>query len=42
MADKINVIKENDKFDIVYHIERNVWRERESLQLRVLDIRKSE
>ncbi len=42
MADKINVVKENMQFDIVYHIERNVWRERESLQLRVLDIRPSE
>ncbi len=39
MADKIAKVKDKNKFDIVYHIERNVWRERESLQLRVLDIR---
>ena len=39
MADKIEAVKGKNKFDIVYHIERNVWRERESLQLRVLDIK---
>ena len=39
MADKIKVVKEQQTFDIVYHIERNVWRERESLQIRALDIR---
>ena len=39
MADKIAAVKDKNKFDIVYHIERNVWRERESIQLRVLDVR---
>jgi len=41
MADKIAVVKDAAKqtFDIVYHIERNVWRDKESIQLRILDIR---
>ena len=39
MADKINIVKEKQTFDIVYHIERNVWRDKESLQIRALDIR---
>ena len=42
MSDKINIVKENQTFDIAYHIERNVWRDKESLQLRMLDIRLSE
>ncbi len=41
MAEKIDIVKENQTFDVVYHLERNVWRDKESLQLRVLDIRKN-
>lgn len=39
MSEKISTVKDKQKFDIVYHIERNVWREKESIQLRMLDIR---
>lgn len=39
MADKIAAVKDKNTFDIVYHIERNVWRDKESLQLRLLDVR---
>lgn len=39
MSEKIATVKDKQQFDIVYHIERNVWRDKESLQLRMLDIR---
>jgi single-stranded-DNA-specific exonuclease len=39
MAEKINVIKSKQPFEILYHIEENTWNGNTSIQLKVIDIR---
>ncbi|MEZ5045858.1 MAG: single-stranded-DNA-specific exonuclease RecJ [Chitinophagaceae bacterium] len=39
MADKLNLIKNNKPFQILYHIEENTWRNQTSIQLKIIDIR---
>jgi single-stranded-DNA-specific exonuclease len=38
LADKIDIIK-NGTFDILYHLERNEWNGKETIQLKVIDIK---
>lgn len=42
MADKYAIVEQGNYFDIVYTIEENEWNEKTSLQLVIMDIRKSE
>lgn len=39
MKDKLPLIKENRKFDLLYHVEENVWNNTVNIQLNVKDIR---
>lgn len=39
MKDKLPLIKENRKFDLLYHVEENVWNNILNIQLNVKDIR---
>lgn len=39
MAHKIDLIKTNPTFDILFHIEENNWNDQKSIQLKVIDIR---
>jgi len=39
LADKMNLITDKESFDLAFHIERNVWRDRENIQLKVLDLK---
>ena len=41
MAEKFDIVQSEQTFDIVYHLDKNVWQEKESIQLRVLDIKAS-
>ena len=39
MADKFELIKDGQKFDIAYELEENEWNGNVNLQLRLKDIR---
>ena len=39
MAEKMDVIKSRHSFEILYHIEENIWNGNTSIQLKVIDIR---
>ena len=39
MADKMDLVSSGLPFDIIYTLETNVWKERETLQLNIKDIR---
>lgn len=39
MKDKLPLVKENRKFDLLYHVEENVWNNILNIQLNVKDIR---
>lgn len=39
LADKFNIIKDCREFDIVYTIERNIWKNQQHLQLFIIDIK---
>jgi single-stranded-DNA-specific exonuclease len=42
LVDKFDLVKSGNPFDILFHIEENLFNGRTSLQLKVLDIRASE
>lgn len=42
MGEHAQTLREHRKIDLVFHLEKNVWNNRESLQLQGLDFRKSE
>lgn len=39
MGDKIDLIQSSDPLEVLYTLETNVWRDLETLQLNVKDIR---
>lgn len=39
MKDKLPLIKDNKRFDVLYHVEENVWNNTVNIQLNVKDIR---
>ncbi|MBP6624765.1 MAG: single-stranded-DNA-specific exonuclease RecJ [Chitinophagaceae bacterium] len=39
LAHKIDIVKSNSTFDILYHIEENDWNGQKSIQLKIIDIR---
>ena len=39
MGERMPWLREQDQFDILYHIEENVWKDKRSIQLKILDIR---
>ena len=39
--DKLEMIKDNKTFDVLYHVEENVWNNVVNIQLNVKDIRPS-
>ena len=39
--DKLPMLQNNNEFDLLYHVEENVWNNITSLQLNVKDIRAS-
>lgn len=41
MKDKLPLIKDNKHFDLLYHVEENVWNNVVNIQLNVKDIRRS-
>lgn len=41
MADKEYIVKSNNSFDILYHIEENYWNGNTSIQLKVIDVRQT-
>mgnify|MGYP003522844485 CR=1 FL=1 len=41
LADKENILKSNEPFDILYHIEENHWNGNTTIQLKIIDIRLS-
>lgn len=42
LADKFHLLQEDALFDLIYHIEVNEWQGRNTIQLKVLDIRAAE
>lgn len=42
MENKLELINNNQPFDMAFHIEENVWNGNRSLQLKIIDIRKTE
>ncbi|MBT7736199.1 hypothetical protein HN709_00755, partial [Candidatus Peregrinibacteria bacterium] len=42
MGEHAQTLRQHRKIDLVFHLEKNVWNNRESLQLQALDFRKSE
>lgn len=42
MKDKLKLVKDNKRFDLLYHVEENVWNNVTNIQLNVKDIRCSE
>lgn len=42
MKDKLPLVKENRRFDLLYHVEENVWNNSVNIQLNVKDIRPSQ
>lgn len=41
LADKENILKSNEPFDVLYHIEENHWNGNTTIQLKIIDIRLS-
>ena len=41
MAEKMELVASGMPFDVLYTLETNVWKERETLQLNIKDIRAS-
>lgn len=39
MKDKLPLIKDNNRFDLLYHVEENIWNNTVNIQLNVKDIR---
>ena len=39
MKDKLPLVKDNKTFDMLYHVEENVWNNVVNIQLNVKDIR---
>jgi single-stranded-DNA-specific exonuclease len=39
MADKLDVVAAGIPFDVVYTLEKNKWKNKETLQLNIKDIR---
>lgn len=39
MGEKIDIVKNNSTFDLLYHIEENIWNGNRSYQLKLVDIR---
>ena len=39
MKDKLSIIQNNKPFDLLYHVEENVWNNTVNIQLNVKDIR---
>ena len=42
LYEKFNLITNNKKFDIVYHVEENTWNNKTTIQLNIKDIRANE
>ncbi|MBL7754512.1 MAG: hypothetical protein JNM44_08545, partial [Chitinophagaceae bacterium] len=42
LADKFHLLQEDALIDLIYHIEVNEWQGRNTIQLKVLDIRAAE
>ena len=41
MKDKLPLIQDGKSFDMLYHVEENVWNDMVNIQLNVKDIRSS-
>ena len=39
LADKIDLVRSSASFDVLYHLEENVWNGQTSIQLKVIDVR---
>jgi single-stranded-DNA-specific exonuclease len=39
LAHKIDILKTQPTFDILFHIEENEWNNQKSIQLKIIDIR---